>query len=321
MFSEKLLCFFLALAFCYSTNTSAEDVTVSSGDTAFLPCPLPLDYTDIMKIGVKWEKNGGPTLCSYFIEKNETHDNNCRPRFKVNTEPLGLNIASVESSDAGLYKCSMTKLIPPPSEEIQLTLRLKVNVVPSLTLQLMNSTNVSCVELLCSLQGFSPQQVNFTWNRATQLLHHHPESRSMNSILTLCKPNWTEGETLTCHASYSHNHTLYSKSITLPCNSVGCKVEETSLLIIAIISTCAGLLFLVLLGVAIFKCKKRHAANGSAYYNNKIYENFTFSTATINPNPSPQNAQPGSRYNINSTTRSIPQTIRQTQKEECIYEN
>lgn len=92
-------------------------------------------------------------------------------------------------------------------------------VLPSLTLQLMNSTNVSCVELLCSLQGLRPQQVNFTWTRATQFLHHHPESRSMNSTLMLCKPNWTDRETLTCHASYSHNHIRYSKSITLPCNS------------------------------------------------------------------------------------------------------
>ncbi|KAF4082017.1 hypothetical protein AMELA_G00146910 [Ameiurus melas] len=82
----------------------------------------------------------------------------------------------------------------------------------------MNSTNFSCVELLCSLQGLRSQQVNFTWNRATQLLHHY-ESSSMSSTLTLCKPNWTDGETLACRASYSHNHTLYSKSITLPCNS------------------------------------------------------------------------------------------------------
>ncbi|XP_053502088.1 uncharacterized protein LOC128620803 isoform X2 [Ictalurus furcatus] len=274
-----------------------------------------------MRIGVKWEKDGGSILCTYSIQNKTTHDHNCKPRFKVNTEPLGLNVTGVESSDAGLYKCLMTRLIPPPSDERSVTLRLKVNVLPSLTLQLMNSTNVSCVELLCSLQGLGPQQVNFTWTRATQLLHHHPESRSMNSTLTLCKPNWTDRETLTCHASYSHNHTLYSKSITLPCNSVGCKVEEASLLIIAVISTCAGLLFLVLLGVAIFKCKKRHAANGTAYYRNKIYENFSFSTATINPNPSPQNAQPGARYNINSTTRPIPQTITQTQREECIYEN
>ncbi|MCI4388266.1 hypothetical protein PGIGA_G00083680 [Pangasianodon gigas] len=109
----------------------------------------------------------------------------------------------------------MTKLIPPPAEDKSSTLTLKVS---SLTLQLMNSTNSSCVELLCSLKGLRPQQVNFRWTRATQLLYHH-ESSNMSSTLTLCKPHWTDGETLTCQASYSHNHTLYSKSIMLPDNS------------------------------------------------------------------------------------------------------
>ncbi|XP_017344624.1 uncharacterized protein LOC108276956 isoform X3 [Ictalurus punctatus] len=219
MFSGTPFCLLLALPFYYSTNIGALDITVSSGDTAFLPCPLLFNYTDFMRIGVKWEKDGGSILCTYSIQNNAIHDHNCKPRFKVNTEPLGLNITSVESSDAGLYKCLMIRLIPPTPDERSVTLRLKVNVLPSLTLQLTNSTNFSCVELLCSLQGLRPEQVNFTWTRATQFLHHHPESRSMNSTLMLCKPNWTDRETLTCHASYSHNHIRYSKSITLPCNS------------------------------------------------------------------------------------------------------
>lgn len=100
---------------------------MSSGDTAFLPCPLPFNYTDFMRIGVKWEKDGGSILCTYYIQNNAIHDHNCKPRFKVNTEPLGLNITSVESSDAGLYKCLMIRLLPPPSEERSVTLRLKVN--------------------------------------------------------------------------------------------------------------------------------------------------------------------------------------------------
>lgn len=67
--------------------------------------------------------------------------------------------------------------------------------------------------------------------------------------------------------------------------------------------------------------KKGDAANESVVYKNKIYENFTLSSATINPTSSPQNAQPGVESNIRSTARSNPQTTEQTQREECIYEN
>ncbi|XP_053332263.1 uncharacterized protein LOC128505724 [Clarias gariepinus] len=155
------------------------------------------------------------SFCSYNILNNDTHDHKCGLRFKVNTGLYGLNITYAESSDAGVYNCVMTRVIPPPSVERYLTLSLKV--LPSPTLQLINNTNSSCVDLICSLQGLSPQQVNFTWTRASQLLHHQVSS-STNSSLMLCIPNWTEGETLTCQASYSHNHIL-SKSITLPYKS------------------------------------------------------------------------------------------------------
>ncbi|KAK3550083.1 hypothetical protein QTP86_019182, partial [Hemibagrus guttatus] len=175
---------------------------------------------------------------------------------------------------------------------------------PSLTLQLMNSTSSSCVELLCSLQGLEPQRVNFTWIRAAQLLHHY-NSSNMSSFLKLCKPNWTDGDTLTCRALYPINDILYMKNITLPSNSDG----VASWLITVV--TCAGLLLLFLLGVAVFKCKKRNA-NGAVVYRNKIYENFTSSSASINPTSLRQNAQPVINTNIRSTTRSTPQTVRQT---------
>ncbi|XP_046717425.1 uncharacterized protein LOC124393557 [Silurus meridionalis] len=196
-------------------------------------------------------------------------------------------------------------------------------VVPSLTLQWINTTIVNCVELFCSVQSLKSQQVNFSWTRAGLYLHH--TSSNISSTLTLCKPNWTDGDTIKCHANYSNK--VIVTSISLPCNFGGCKKGEKTTkfkkqwIIIAVISTCAGLLFLCVLGFAIFKCKKRAAANGSIVYRNKIYENFTFSTTTINPVLNPQNAQLGATSNKRSTTGSYPQTIRQTQREECIYEN
>lgn len=108
----------------------AESVTVSSGDTAFLLCPLLVnDYNDFDKISVEWVKNGlkNSSLCKYFIHSNRTDPPNCKPRFNVNTEPLGLIITGVKSSDAGLYTCWMTKIIPPPSEFKNSSVWLQVN--------------------------------------------------------------------------------------------------------------------------------------------------------------------------------------------------
>lgn len=81
----------------------------------------------------------------------------------------------------------------------------------------------------------------------------------------------------------------------------------------------------LLTNLFLFLCKsvdkKRGASSESVTYRNKIYENFTFSASTINSTPRAQYAQSGVGSNIRSTTTSIPQTIRQTQREECIYEN
>ncbi|KAG7322366.1 hypothetical protein KOW79_013712 [Hemibagrus wyckioides] len=244
MFSGQLLCFLLALLVCCSTNTGAETITVSSGDSVFLPCPLVFKHSN--RTRVEWKKDGR-SLCIYFIKHTKIDVFKCKPQFKVNTEPSGLNITGVESSDAGVYTYLTNKLIPPPTENNSTTVRLKVKVAPSLTLQLMNSTNSFCVELLCSLQGLEPQQVNFTWIRAAQLLHHH-ESSNMSSFLKLCKPNWTEGETLTCRALYSINHTLYMKSITLQKGSISTDIFTGSAVRFIVTGTLLGLM----IGTALF---------------------------------------------------------------------
>lgn len=107
-----------------------ENVTVSSGDAAFLQCPLLVrDFNDFDQISVKWVKTRleYSSLCNYFIYINRTDPPNCKPRFNVNTEPLGLNITGVESSDAGLYICLIAKTIPPPSEFRNSSVWLQVN--------------------------------------------------------------------------------------------------------------------------------------------------------------------------------------------------
>ncbi|XP_060752519.1 uncharacterized protein LOC132863623 isoform X3 [Tachysurus vachellii] len=243
MFSG-LLFFLLALHFCYS-NTDVKSITVSRGDSAFLPNSYKFTYNNFHRINVKCEKDG-KSLCEYVIGCSISNIclPECTTRFKVIKEPLGLNITDVEISDAGNYTCVSTRVIPPPTEKDSTTLLLKVIDPPSLTLQLMNSINSSCVELFCSLQGLIPQQVNFTWTRAAQLLHYY-ESSNMSSFLMLCKPNWTDGETLTCRADYSVNHTLYSRNIKLPYNS-GSPVR------VIVTGTLLGLLISTILFVEIY---------------------------------------------------------------------
>ncbi|KAL6473102.1 hypothetical protein MHYP_G00192900 [Metynnis hypsauchen] len=88
--------------------------------------------------------------------------------------------------------------------------------------QKVNISNQCCVELLCSLEGLSPDQVSFTWTRGSELLLH---PSNMSSTLTLCKPHWRDGDTFTCQASYSSSHTLYSKSITIKYTDEGKRVR------------------------------------------------------------------------------------------------
>lgn len=111
-------------------STGAEsDIVSTTGDAAFLPCPLPSDLQNVTKISIQWIKDGvkEPKLCRYFIESNKSYNPECRNRFSVTTKPLGLNITTVESSDAGLYTCLVTKTIPPPAKETTFNLTLQVN--------------------------------------------------------------------------------------------------------------------------------------------------------------------------------------------------
>ncbi|KAL6473101.1 hypothetical protein MHYP_G00192890 [Metynnis hypsauchen] len=91
--------------------------------------------------------------------------------------------------------------------------------------QQVNTGNQHCLELLCSLEGLSPEQVSFTWTRESEQLLHQNNPSSMSSTLTLCKPHWRDGDTFTCQASYSRNHTLYSKNITIKYTDEGKRVR------------------------------------------------------------------------------------------------
>ncbi|KAL0182680.1 hypothetical protein M9458_022055, partial [Cirrhinus mrigala] len=64
------------------------------------------------------------------------------------------------------------------------------------------------------MEDLTTELVNFTWSRQGQSLLHQFTSNGMNSELQLCKPDWSEGDTITCYASYSGIQT--QSSILLP---------------------------------------------------------------------------------------------------------
>ncbi|XP_066507901.1 uncharacterized protein [Hoplias malabaricus] len=312
MFSIELyfLPFFLISS---ATDTGAQNViTESTGDSVFLPCYSPFNLSD--EVYFKWIKSGGQIFCNYRIQNKNISNLNCESRFKVNTDPFGLILPDVKSSDAGVYNCSVSRLIPPPILEDFTAVILQVKVPVALVVKQMNSSNASCIHLLCSLEGLSPEQVNFTWSQESVVVHRHNNSNItiMNSTLRLCKPDWNDGDTFTCQASYSSNHTLYNNSITVNANIT----ESISRLIIvgSSIGACLGLVFIIALSIVCYKRKKKANSTGSIVFTNKIYENFN----DLTPRPS---FQPSARLNTTTNPRRSPRGTVQSQREECIYEN
>ncbi|XP_052422479.1 uncharacterized protein LOC127965832 isoform X5 [Carassius gibelio] len=142
------------------------------------------------------------------------------------------------------------------------------------------------------MEGLTSELVNFTWSRDGHGSLHPFTTNATNSELRLCKPDWSDGDTITCYASYSSTRTQRSIQLTSQKDSY----RDVQLLIISC-SAAAGLILCILLIAVICKCRKRKE-NGSIVFTNKVYENFSF--AMSRPN---------------TLSNDKPQT------EECIYEN
>ncbi|KAK1800427.1 hypothetical protein P4O66_005658 [Electrophorus voltai] len=110
---------------------------------------------------------------------------------------------------------------------------------------------------------------------------------------------------------YRNEYTSVQFMATLCVLLGGCK--DYRVVVISASSACLGLLLILLLSVAVYKCKKRKETNENIFFNNKIYENFNFFSAR--PNAEPHNdssVRTAGRPNL----RRGPLT-----GEECIYEN
>ncbi|XP_043106207.1 uncharacterized protein LOC122352716 [Puntigrus tetrazona] len=284
----------LFLSSIYLTHTDAENVfRAVEGETVHLPCPLLLNGSE--QVSVDWTKyrTNSTIICKWSINSITESHGECIPRFKFNKTSFTLSVVNVQLSDSGNYSCKITRFIPPPILDSTSNMTLQVAVRPHLSLKKLNSSNETCVHLRCSLENLQPGQVNFTWDREGHGSLRSVLNNSMNSELLLCKPDWSDGDTITCYAKYLQTQTLYSCNITLDFRH---KVAGVQLLIISC-SAAAGLILCIITTVVICKCRKRDK-NGSIVFSNKVYENFSFAMAH-------QNTQLNDK----------------PQPEECVYEN
>ncbi|XP_051541967.1 uncharacterized protein LOC127433792 isoform X2 [Myxocyprinus asiaticus] len=277
------------------TSAVTGAVNVIRGNTANLSCHSILNDSD--RVSVDWIKNNSTTICKYIsIDYKERTDSGfCKPHFSLNKKYLFLSIDNVQLSDAGNYTCKTVKIIPPPTTEY---ISYVILHVEGLSLQRLNSSNATCVHLLCSLEGLNPAQVNFTWSKEGQNIYHPSTSSDMSSELHLCKPAWREGDTITCNAIYLSTKTLYNQSIELTSAVTGGDPTSKSFLLIITCSAVAGIIFCLIFTTVLCKSRKKTDENGTIVFSNKIYENFSFAMA-----------------------RQTAQAIEKPQTEECIYEN
>ncbi|XP_029555830.1 uncharacterized protein LOC115154095 isoform X1 [Salmo trutta] len=273
-----------------------EIVRASKGSPSHLPCPSPFGFDG--KVVFKWTKEGSPgIICEYNVNREITSVVSCKSQFKVTGQPPKLYVTEPKSTDSGQYTCLISRVIPPPTIEKSSVVDLQVT---GLVLERQNSSDPDCIQLLCTLEDLDPQDVNFTWTRQGQaspetlLTNHSPSKQS--SVLTLCQSVWREGDTITCNVRLLANNT--DLSIRLPFSELE-TYHENNLLTIFCASTSIGVVAIAAVTISIYKCRQRTNDEGdSVSYNNKVYENFSFSTQT-------QQRQ--------TTTASI--------QEQCIYEN
>ncbi|XP_056103577.1 uncharacterized protein LOC130082748 [Rhinichthys klamathensis goyatoka] len=190
----------------YLPHTDAESIRAVKGETVRLSCHSLPD--DSVQVSVEWINSAtSKTICKWkFDKKSESYTAmQCIPHVTFNR--TSLSIENVQFSHSGIYSCKTTRLIPPPSVDNISNVKLQVEAPPGLSLQKQNGSNDSCILLLCSLEALNPELVNFTWIREGQGSLYSSTSYDMNSSLDLCKPDWSDGDTIICHANYSNNTT------------------------------------------------------------------------------------------------------------------
>ncbi|XP_076131417.1 uncharacterized protein LOC143112893 isoform X2 [Alosa pseudoharengus] len=223
----------------------------------------------------------------------------CEPTFDNNSEAFhGLNVKHFKSDHSGSYSCIIIRIIPPPTFELNTTtIELHAD---GLSLELVNTNDSGCVELVCTMDAIDQEQVDFIWNlrgkNTSEQVQVTNSSSSVSSSLRLCGAERRDGDTITCSVSLPSGH--FTSNWTIHEQNVG---NEDSNWMVKTICICAltGAVLMIAMAVIIYKCKKRkNSDDASIVYTNKVYENFNF----------------GTRIPIRESRREM-------QHEDCIYEN
>ncbi|XP_077100016.1 uncharacterized protein LOC143750728 [Siphateles boraxobius] len=276
------------------SNKDADSIRAVKGATVHLPCHSLSD--DSEQVSVEWiHRATNKTICQWTFNNKMTESSTgqCIPHVTLNR--TSLRIENVQISDSGIYSCKTTRLIPPPTLEHISDLTLHVE---GLSLQKQNSSNESCILLLCSLEALNPELVNFTWIREGQGSLYRSTSYDMNSSLHLCKPDWSDGDTIICRADYSNTQTQTHIILTSEDGSHKALDNRQTIVLYSVSAGLVPCIILCIIPIVVVCKRRKRDENGSTVFSNKVYENYSFATA-----------------------RQNTQAIDKPQPEECIYEN
>ncbi|XP_041949617.1 uncharacterized protein LOC121709940 isoform X4 [Alosa sapidissima] len=125
-----------------------------------------------------------------------------------------------------------------------------------LSLELVNTTDSGCVELVCTMDAIDQEQVEFIWNSRGKNTSEQKQvtnsSSSVSSSLRLCGAERRDGDTITCSVSLPSDH--FTSNWTIHQQNVG---NEDSNWMVKTICICAltGAMLMIAMAVIIYKCK------------------------------------------------------------------
>ncbi|XP_018610697.1 uncharacterized protein LOC108936102 [Scleropages formosus] len=262
-------------------SESMRNITAVSGSTVHLPCLECLDSLEHFNtLAVQWNKTR--SFCHYRMTQNNTSNMLCRDRVELKGHPAEVYLRDLQLTDSGVYRCSVTKVIPPPTLEI-FSHQLKLHVIDIIVGDL-NSSNQNCtLQLWCMVVGLLNVTVNFTWSRKTnegwEVLQHREHSTNQNSTLELCDGGCNNADVFNCSINTSGISGF--KIFILPSRKGLC-VQDLLMIIGLSLLPLAIILVLLTIGCITYQ-KRRRQRDEAMMYTNKVYENFNFTTPIPTP--------------------------------------
>nr|XP_023690919.1 tyrosine-protein phosphatase non-receptor type substrate 1-like [Paramormyrops kingsleyae] len=274
------------LAFLIMLTDAEGIITIKANKGQKIPLHCNVSEDSLNKTyTVNWRKNGTSTaLCYYRVSNNTMTNSNCGSRYVIEGRPLQLYLTNVSFSDSGVYNCSVTKVIPPPTEEKFCLVDLLVEARPTVSVSWVDGPSGDSA-LLCSVQDFYPESIEQVWLRDGLPLNVTPDRRStvnpdgsytLDSYLSLTAAH---AEDVLCSCWVNHS------SLDLPLNyTFQCKEHKTARMAVPILCGIFGvmIIFLVFLLYKKFKtilCTSFGSVNTPApdvqdSLNNPIYSNL-----------------------------------------------